>query len=181
MRAASALTAAVAVALAGCAATPTPPPAAARSAGAVDAKAAFAKLKTLAGDWEGGIGTPDGPKGEVRYRVTGAGSALVETQFPGLAHEMVTVYHLDGNDLVLTHYCAAKNQPRMKLASATETEFVFEFAGGTNLDPARDFHMHDSTIRITAPGRVESTWYAWNGGKPNPDGIGRFFLAKKGG
>jgi len=31
------------------------------------AKAAFAKLLTLSGDWEGGIGTPDGPNGVGRF------------------------------------------------------------------------------------------------------------------
>ena len=56
-------------------------------------------------------------KGEesVVYKLTGAGSALVETQFPGTGHEMVSVYHLDGDDLRMTHYCAAGNQPRVKL------------------------------------------------------------------
>ena len=80
------------------------------------------------------------------YRVTGAGSALVETQFPGSPHEMVTVYYVDGNDLVLTHYCAARNQPRMKLVRATDTDLVFEFTGRSNLDPAKDMHTHDATM-----------------------------------
>ena len=48
------------------------------------------------------------------YRVTAAGSAVMEVLFPGTDHEMVTVYHQDGDDLILTHYCAAGNQPRMK-------------------------------------------------------------------
>jgi hypothetical protein len=178
MRLHIAFTAVAALILAGCA---TPPVAQPTATGNVDAKAAFAKLKTLAGDWEGGIGTPDGPKGAVTYRVTGAGSALVETQFPGSPHEMVTVYYVDGSDLVLTHYCAAQNQPRMKLARMTDSEFVFQFTGGSNLDPAKDMHMHDATMKIVGPGRLESTWFAWSGGKPDPNGVGRFYLGKKGG
>ena len=39
--------------------------------------------------------------------------------FPGTGHAMTTVYHLDGRDLVLTHYCMGGNQPRMR-AKTTE-------------------------------------------------------------
>ena len=53
-----------------------------------------------------------------RYAVTAAGSAVVETVFPGTEHEMVTVYHADGSDLVLTHYCMEGNQPRMRAKAA---------------------------------------------------------------
>ena len=79
----------------------------------------------------------------VIYKLTGAGSALVETQFPGSDHEMVSVYHLDGDDLRMTHYCAAGNQPRVKLdrANSKPDELIFVFDGGTNLDPA-ERHAH---------------------------------------
>ena len=46
------------------------------------------------------------------YGVTAAGTAVMEALFPETDHEMLTVYHLEGNDLVLTHYCAMGNQPR---------------------------------------------------------------------
>lgn len=169
-----------AAALAACSSAPPAPAATASSSVApVDAKAAFAKMKGLAGTWEGGIGKPDGPKGQVVYRVTGHGTAVMETQFPGTPHEMVTVYHLDGNDLVLTHYCAAGNQPRMKLVRATDAELEFDFTGGANLDVSKDFHMHSATIRFVAPDRIESTWFGWGDGKPDPAGIGRFYLSRK--
>ena len=103
----------------------------------VTAKSAFAQLKTLAGTWKNKISDahehehPD--DGKVIYHLTGAGSALVETDFPESNHEMVSVYHLDGDDLRITHYCAAGNQPRLKLdqAGSTPTRFVFVFDGGT--------------------------------------------------
>ena len=47
------------------------------------------------------------------YSVIAAGSAVHEHMFPGGPHEMVTVYHLDGPDLLLTHYCAAGNKKLM--------------------------------------------------------------------
>ncbi len=79
------------------------------------APAAFERFKALAGEW---VAAEDGEmakKGDLvaRYAVTAGGSAVVETIFPGQAQEMVTVYHADGPDLVLTHYCMEGNQPRM--------------------------------------------------------------------
>ena len=80
---------------------------------------ALDRFKSLAGEW---VAAEDGPmskKGDLvaRYAVTAAGSAVVETVFPGTAHEMLTVYTADGADLVLTHYCMEGNQPRMRAKS----------------------------------------------------------------
>jgi hypothetical protein len=136
----------------------------------IDAKTAFARLKALAGEWkveEGGEhGSDVGTK--VIYRVTAAGSALVEEQFPGTSHEMVSVYHLDGDDLRMTHYCAAGNQPRMRLDrnASTPDVLVFSFDGGTNLDPAKDLHIHEAKIHLKSPKRVEGYWIAYKDGKP---------------
>ena len=69
------------------------------------------------GDWDGHVTSPDGPPARVEFRLAGNGSALVERLFPGTDHEMVSIYHLVGSDLVLTHYCAMANQPRMKLVA----------------------------------------------------------------
>jgi hypothetical protein len=50
--------------------------------------------------------------------LTGNGSALVESLIMGGVPTMTTVYHLDEADLRMTHYCGAKNQPRLKAAKA---------------------------------------------------------------
>ena len=85
----------------------------------------FDRLKSLEGTWTGRSGWDEGADkgaGEVTviYKVTAAGSAVQETLFPGTPHEMVTMYHMDGADLMLTHYCAAGNQPRMKLEPSAD-------------------------------------------------------------
>jgi hypothetical protein len=145
----------------------------------IDAKTAFAKIKTLAGDWK--VQTSDEPKIDhgkakredhtgglsVNYKVTGAGSALMETQFPGSDHEMVSVYHLDGDDLRMTHYCAAGNQPRVKLdrALSTPEQLLFVFDGGTNLNPQKDMHIHGVKITFHEDGKVTSAWDGYVGGK----------------
>ena len=73
------------------------------------------KLKKLAGTWVEADkdGKPTDKVVSV-VKVTAGGSAIHETLFPGQPMEMVSVYHLDGADLVMTHYCMLGNQPRMK-------------------------------------------------------------------
>ena len=75
----------------------------------------FAALKKLAGDWVE-VGKDGKPTDKVftSFRVTAAGTTLLETVFPGGDDEMITMYHLDGDDLILTHYCTFGNQPRMR-------------------------------------------------------------------
>lgn len=129
---------------------------------------ALDRMKQLEGEWtgEGTHGTEKMPV-TVTYHVTAAGSAVMETLFPGTPHEMVTMYTLDGGKLVLTHYCAMGNQPRMKLrAGGSPDELVFEFAGGPGIDPGKDAHMHDALLRFTDAGHLHAEWTSWMKGKP---------------
>jgi hypothetical protein len=81
----------------------------------VDGKAAFERLKTLAGTWQGQAGHgPADQAATVTYRVASGGSVVEETLFPGTPHEMISMYHLVDGQLVMTHYCAMANQPRMR-------------------------------------------------------------------
>jgi hypothetical protein len=147
--------------------------------GGADGKAALERLKSLAGTWRGHVVTPDGPAASVVYSVTAGGSTVQEKLFPGTDHEMVTMYHLDGNDLVLTHYCAMGNQPRMRLVTATGTdplELRFDFAGGANVDPARDAHMHAGNITLRGRDRLEAVWAVYDKGKQA--GANKFYLER---
>ena len=126
------------------------------------------RLKKLAGTWvaAGEDGKPTDQVVSV-IRVTAGGSAVHETLFPGQPHEMVSVYHRDGQDLVMTHYCALGNQPRMKAdPKSPPNQLHFQFAGGTNLDPAKDMHMHEGTITFVDDDHIEFCGVAWAGGKP---------------
>ncbi len=99
-------------------------------------------------------------------QVSAAGTVVMETMNPGTEHEMINMYHLDNDDLVLTHYCAGGNQPTMRLDrdASTAERLVFDFTGGTNLDPATDHFIHDMELGIHADGKVESTWNSWGDG-----------------
>ena len=133
--------------------------------------AGFDKLKKLEGQWFslGKDGKATDQLVSV-FKVTAAGSAVHETIFPGAPHEMVTVYHLDGKDLVLTHYCATRNQPRMKAdPAAPANKLAFKFIGGANIDPATDMHMHEGSITFIDDNTIESNWLGWSGGKAADD------------
>jgi hypothetical protein len=132
-----------------------------------DHAAAFERLKTLVGAWQGSHTTADGPAMAVEYGLTGNGTALVERLFAGTPHEMLSVYYMDGSELVLSHYCAMGNQPRMKLvAGGKEGELRFDFAGGSNVDPATSAHIHGGRFAIHASDRFDADWIVWSGGKP---------------
>jgi hypothetical protein len=129
----------------------------------------FAQLKRLVGEWAGKAPHDVGHhEGTFTYKLTAAGSAVMETAFGGSDHEMVTMFHLDGNSIVLTHYCALGNQPRMKCTPTGDaTKLVFRFLDGTNLDPAKDMHMHEATIELVADDHIRSTWTLYAAGKPD--------------
>jgi hypothetical protein len=137
------------------------------AAGGIEPKAAFERLKSLAGTWQGsaGHGQP-GQDTTVTYRVASGGSVVQETLFPGTPHEMISMYHLADGQLVMTHYCAMGNQPRMKLdlGASTPDRLVFAFDGGTNFDPAKDGHVHAGTIEWRGE-RLHADWTVWTAGK----------------
>jgi len=131
------------------------------------AQAQLEKLKALAGTWKGKGGEAGGQSFDavITYKVTGGGSALVETIGPGTEHEMVSVYHLDGEKLLLTHYCAAGNQPTMRAVKSGAADVIaFDFLRGSNMKPA-DMHMHSVRIRIAGEDQLVSEWTSWQGGK----------------
>jgi hypothetical protein len=126
------------------------------------------RLKDLTGEWQLATAPDEAHKGEViaRYGLTAAGTTVVETLFPGSEKEMVTLYHRDGDQVMLTHYCCCGNQPRMRARCGdSQDELVFEFAGGTNLDPAKDLHMHGYRVRLLDSDRVHGEWEYYRDGK----------------
>src|SRR5690349_8537960 len=74
-----------------CSAPSTSGRAAAAPAASSAAVAAFERVSALAGDWALADAGAAGPV-TATYRVTGAGSAVIETLFPGAPEEMVSVY-----------------------------------------------------------------------------------------
>src|SRR5215468_11334001 len=71
---------------------------------------AFDRLASLQGEWQG---VADGVNTTLIYTLTANGSALMEQCRPEKGPEMITMFTVDGDHLIATHYCSAKNQPQM--------------------------------------------------------------------
>lgn len=126
----------------------------------VKAADAFARLKSLAGSWNGHAMTADGPPTTVSYRLTAGGTAVMETLFGGTPHEMLTIYTLSGNEVVATHFCGADNQPVMKLdaGKSSPDRLVFSFVSVAG-DHAIDHpHVHDGFIHFVGSDQLEAAW-----------------------
>jgi hypothetical protein len=122
-----------------------------------DATKAFDKLKGMAGTHKARMMKADGDATEVEYRVTANGTAVIETMFRGEPHEMVTVYSVDGESIVATHYCSGGNQPTMKLnaAKSTDDKLVFDFVKVTgNVGKS---HINGVSFQFKE-GAVQETW-----------------------
>jgi hypothetical protein len=139
------------------------PPAALRAEGSPSAAVlAFGQLSALVGSWESR--PEDGPPHTVVYRLSGAGSVLVETWSLGPERESLTLYHLDGDRLLATHYCPQGNQPRLELVESGDGVLRFALRDGTNLQVAGRAHQHAFWMKLA--GRDEfarSETYVENG------------------
>jgi len=137
------------------------------SAGGKSKAPSLDAIKRLAGDWVE-VGKDGKPTNNVlsSIRVTAAGSAVQEILFPGTPHEMVTMYHHDGPDVVLTHYCILGNQPRLKVEFGKDAnQLVFKFIGGTNLKPEKDAHMSGGVLTLVNDNELRSEWTKCEKGK----------------
>jgi hypothetical protein len=111
-----------------------------------DAQKLFEKLKSLAGSWDS-----DNPKRpfQVKFRMSSNGTAIL-SEMDAAPDNMVTVFHLDDGRLMMTHYCAAGNQPRMLGKMSPDGKVLeFDFLDATNLNSVPDGHMHRQVITVT--------------------------------
>jgi len=124
---------------------------------------AFDRLKALAGTWSANTMTPDGEKTSVEYRVTAAGSVVMETMFAGSDHEMINMYSGDGENLIATHYCSGDNQPHLRLNAkkSAPDQLVFELVDVTGRNKAS--HINGVTLRFASDGKVSEEWTTTDG------------------
>lgn len=122
------------------------------------AVAAFEKLKSLVGRWE--ATNREGKKVQATYELVSDNSALLERYIEEGSYSMVTVYHLDGDRVLLTHYCGAKNQPRMQATSLSPdgTVLTFTFLDITNLSNPNQGHMHKVVHRFLDQDHFSTEW-----------------------
>ena len=122
--------------------------------------ASLERFKALAGEW---VAAEDGPmskKGDLvaRYAVTAAGSAVVETVFPGTPHEMVTVYYPTAPTWcsrtsawrATSRACAPRRPPARGSTSPS--------TAARNIDPRSDRHMHSAWFEFVGADEIRSEW-----------------------
>ena len=137
-----------------------------QAAPAAPAPSPLDRFKAMKGTWDADIDGDGKSDTAVEYRIVGAGSAVVETLFGGTEHEMVTVYHMNGAQLMCTHYCAAGNQPRLVASRIEKDTVAFEMKDITNLADPKAMHMHAATFTFNADGTMLSVWQSMADGKP---------------
>jgi phage tail protein X len=145
-----------------------------------EAQKSFTQMKSLAGTWQGPAtiepaqkGFENGSPTQVSLRVTSRGNALVhemkdptKPDDPTRYDHPVTMFYLDSDRLLLTHYCDAGNRPRMVARTSPDgkkLEFDFiDVAGSTQYG-----HMQHAIFTvIDANHHIEDWTYLMPGDKP---------------
>ena len=137
-------------------------------------------FKSLEGEW---VGIHINHKGEeeqvtIIYRTISAGTAVEERIFAGTPKEMITVYH-GSNDggILMTHYCALGNQPRMQLDNTDGKLFEFQYLDGINIDRETTGHMGGLTLTILDENTIQQEWDYYEGGEVKDSG--KFTFTRK--
>ncbi|HUA14977.1 MAG TPA: hypothetical protein VMG31_06750 [Verrucomicrobiae bacterium] len=135
----------------------------AQTAAPTDAQRAFATIKSMPGIWEGK--TASGEPVQVNFKVTAAGSAVM-SEILG-KEDMITMFHLDGpNRLLMTHYCGAGNQPRMRAALSPDGKTItFNFVDATNLATPEAGHMQRMVLTLLDDNHHTEEWTYVDHGK----------------
>jgi hypothetical protein len=125
--------------------------------------AAWNQLRALVGTWQ--ATHPDGKVTRTTFELVANGSALVEHMATTGEASMVTVYTLDGSTPMLTHYCSAGNQPRMRAQTAASGALSFAFVDGGNMASPQDPHMHALKVSFVDADHFTQEWTFNAGGK----------------
>jgi hypothetical protein len=120
--------------------------------------AAFQKLRSLAGDWEGK--DEQGNAVKTSFKLIAGDTAVMETLNMSEMEEMVTLYSVDGDGIALLHYCPTNNQPHMRAVppSGDIRELVFEFQGAGNLPDLSMGHEHKLVMEFQDNGHLTEHW-----------------------
>jgi hypothetical protein len=122
-----------------------------------DAQKSFTNLKTLAGSWQG---TYDGKPVQVSLRVTSMGNTLMhEMTMAGHSDDPITMLYLEGDRLLLTHYCDAGNRLRMTAQMKPDGKTVeFNFLDVANFSTAQGGYMRHAIFTTLDQNHHSEDW-----------------------
>jgi hypothetical protein len=138
-----------------------------------DSAKAFDRMKLLAGTWVGK--NSEGHAVSDRFQITSAGGSLMSEL--SADEPMTSMFYMDGDRLMMTHFCPSKNQPRMKATISPDgATITFDFLDATNLATPETGHMHRAVYVLTGPDSLAEEWTWRQNGKETKD---RFELHRK--
>lgn len=137
--------------------------------------AALKQLASLIGNWEG---VKDGVPIELTYTVTADGSAVMERSKPGDGDAMITMFTVDGENLVATHYCVVGNQPQMVSTSPDDFKkgVTFSLTRVTGMKTPGDWHNTGLTLTLDDNDHMTQRWTYLYKGK---SGVNVFHFTRK--
>lgn len=120
----------------------------------------YERLKSLAGEWEADL--PGFGKMTSSVRVVSNGKAIEETIGTPADNEL-SVYTLNGDSILLTHFCAMTpdgNQIRLQTPRlvAVPDKLDFLFASATNLHSKAAAHMRRVIMTISDRDHYSEIW-----------------------
>jgi hypothetical protein len=132
------------------------------------------RFKSMAGTWTGT--SAKGQSAVVTYQLMAGGTSVLADIKMG-DEAMTSMYYVDGDRLLMTHFCPSNNQPRMKAAiSADGKSVTFDFLDATNLASPEDGHMHRVVYVFVDPEHYSEDWTWKQAGK---DAHFRFEMQRK--
>jgi len=135
---------------------------------AIHSEAAFNKLLSLAGEWEGK--DEHGMAAKTNFQVLATKTAVMETLSPSGIDEMITLYSIDNDGIALVHYCPTNNQPRMRVVPQSDDvkELSFDFQGAGNLKSSSTGHQHHLVLHFIDDNHIAEAWTWREDGKDTP-------------
>lgn len=129
-----------------------------------DAQKAFNNIKNMSGTWV--FKAPDGKTADVNFRTVSAGSAVM-SEILAPNEDMISMIHMDGpNRILLTHYCATGNQPRMAASVSPDGKIIsFNYVDATNLAEPDAGHMQKMVLTILGENHHTEEWTFLDHGK----------------
>lgn len=141
--------------------------------------AQFDKMKLLTGNWKGT--DEEGKPVTITYRIVSGGSAIMESlEMAGQTDAMVTMYHVNGSKLMMTHYCSLGNQPRMKAVKSpvVDSSITFSYMDATNLATIKQAHMSKLVVTFIDDDHFSQDWTMSKDGKEAHHAIFKFERVK---
>jgi hypothetical protein len=130
------------------------------------AHAVFERLKRLDGTWRG-KSTKGWEDRSVIHTIAKGSAVAVRSEEEDADSAMLSVYYMDGDRLLLTHYCEARNQPRLVATAISEDgrKLLFTFLDATNLASRDNGHMDKLLLELIDDDHFSENWTWYSNGR----------------